>query len=75
MECARCGAGPAGADLFDWCALCGAKLCDLCAASGCCGQTPMMSGRAAAEASSKNEAGSGIGGRRRRETGTSKPKR
>jgi len=45
MECQRCGAGPAGADLFDWCGLCGAKLCDECMAMGCCGQVPAISGR------------------------------
>lgn len=45
MQCERCGAGPAGADLFDHCALCGLKLCDECMAGGCCGQTPAISGR------------------------------
>ena len=45
MMCDRCGAGPAGADLFDHCALCGQALCDLCMAAGCCGQTPAISGR------------------------------
>ena len=45
MQCARCGAGPAGADLFDWCGLCGQKLCDECMAAGCCGMFPAFSGR------------------------------
>lgn len=40
MECERCGAGPAGADLFGRCTLCGITLCDDCAATGCCGVTP-----------------------------------
>ncbi|MBE3072595.1 MAG: hypothetical protein IMZ67_06425 [Acidobacteria bacterium] len=44
MQCERCGAGPAGADLFDFCALCGQRLCDLCMAAGCCGQVPAISG-------------------------------
>ena len=44
-QCERCGAGPAGADQFDWCGLCGQTLCDLCMAMGCCGQTPAISGR------------------------------
>jgi hypothetical protein len=44
MQCERCGAGPAGADLFDHCALCGQKLCDGCMAAGCCGQVPAISG-------------------------------
>lgn len=52
MECERCGAGPAGADLFDHCALCGTKLCDECMAAGCCGQVPAISAR-----SVENEAG------------------
>ena len=41
-ECERCGAGPAGAGLFKRCALCGIRLCDDCAATGCCGVTPAM---------------------------------
>jgi hypothetical protein len=45
MQCERCGAGPAGAELFDRCALCGQKLCDLCMAAGCCGHTPAVSAR------------------------------
>lgn len=45
MQCERCGAGPAGADLFDHCALCGLKLCDECMAAGCCGQVPALSAR------------------------------
>ena len=43
MQCERCGAGPAGADLFDHCGLCGLKLCDECMAAGCCGQVPAIS--------------------------------
>jgi hypothetical protein len=46
MMCGRCGAGPAGYELFDYCALCGTKLCDECMAAGCCGQVPAVSGRA-----------------------------
>jgi len=42
MQCERCGAGPAGADHFDHCALCGARLCADCMAAGCCGQTPAL---------------------------------
>jgi len=45
MMCGRCGAGPAGHELFDYCALCGTKLCDECMAAGCCGQVPAASGR------------------------------
>jgi hypothetical protein len=45
MQCERCGAGPAGVDLFDWCGLCGQTLCDLCMSTGCCGQGPAISGR------------------------------
>jgi len=45
MMCSRCGAGPAGYELFDRCALCGTKLCDDCMAAGCCGQVPAVSGR------------------------------
>jgi hypothetical protein len=45
MQCERCGAGPAGYDSFDWCGLCGAKLCDECMAAGCCGHAPAISGR------------------------------
>jgi hypothetical protein len=45
MQCERCGAGPAGADQFDWCGLCGQKLCDECMTMGCCGQAPAISGR------------------------------
>ena len=45
MQCERCGAGPAGADLFDSCALCGLTLCDECMAAGCCGQVPAISAR------------------------------
>ena len=45
MMCGRCGAGPAGHELFDYCALCGTKLCDECMAAGCCGQVPAVSGR------------------------------
>ncbi len=45
MQCERCGAGPAGADLFDTCAVCGLTLCDECLAAGCCGQTPALSAR------------------------------
>lgn len=48
MQCERCGAGPAGADLFDHCALCGLTLCDECMAAGCCGQVPALSAREAA---------------------------
>lgn len=44
MGCERCGAGPAGADLFDWCGLCGQTLCDDCMKAGCCGQAPAISG-------------------------------
>jgi UDP:flavonoid glycosyltransferase YjiC (YdhE family) len=43
VECQRCGAGPAGADLFDQCAVCGLGLCDVCMAAGCCGRTPALS--------------------------------
>lgn len=42
MQCERCGAGPAGADLFEQCALCGMTLCDECMAAGCCGQVPAI---------------------------------
>jgi hypothetical protein len=49
MQCERCGAGPAGADLFDHCALCGLKLCDECMAAGCCGQVPAISARKVAD--------------------------
>lgn len=45
MQCERCGAGPAGADLFDYCGLCGQTLCAECMAAGCCGQSPAVSGR------------------------------
>jgi hypothetical protein len=45
MQCEQCGAGPAGVELFDFCALCGKKLCDECMAGGCCGQVPAISGR------------------------------
>ena len=45
MQCERCGAGPAGADLFDRCAHCGQKLCDECMAAGCCGRVPAASAR------------------------------
>jgi hypothetical protein len=45
VQCERCGAGPSGADLFDYCGLCGQALCDDCMATGCCGQSPAVSGR------------------------------
>ena len=45
MQCDRCGAGPAGADQFDQCDLCGQALCDDCMAAGCCGQVPALSRR------------------------------
>jgi hypothetical protein len=45
MMCGRCGAGPAGYELFDYCGLCGTKLCDECMAAGCCGHAPAVSGR------------------------------
>jgi hypothetical protein len=45
MMCGRCGAGPSGFEQFDYCALCGTKLCDECMAAGCCGQVPAVSGR------------------------------
>jgi hypothetical protein len=56
MQCERCGAGPAGADLFDQCGLCGLKLCDECMAAGCCGHVPPISGL------KQDEAGPGEGG-------------
>ena len=46
MPCARCGAGPAIFDQFDYCALCGQTLCDECMAAGCCGNYPAVSGKA-----------------------------
>jgi hypothetical protein len=45
MQCERCGAGPSGAELFDYCGLCGQRMCADCMAAGCCGQTPAVSGR------------------------------
>jgi len=45
MQCERCGAGPSGAEMFDYCGLCGQTLCEECMAAGCCGQTPAVSGR------------------------------
>ena len=39
MQCERCGAGPSGADMFDYCGLCGQTLCDECMTAGCCGQS------------------------------------
>jgi len=45
MQCERCGAGPSGAELFDYCGLCGQTLCPDCMAAGCCGQAPAVSGR------------------------------
>lgn len=56
MMCSRCGAGPAGFELFDYCALCGTKLCDECMAAGCCGQVPAVSGRER-EAASRDRSG------------------
>jgi hypothetical protein len=34
MECERCGAGPSGAEMFDYCGLCGQTLCDECMTAG-----------------------------------------
>ena len=45
MQCERCGAGPSGAEMSDYCGLCGLTLCDECMAAGCCGQAPAVSGR------------------------------
>jgi hypothetical protein len=45
MQCDRCGAGPAGAEAFERCALCGQRLCDECMAAGCCGHVPAVSAR------------------------------
>lgn len=45
MQCERCGAGPSGAEAFDYCGLCGLTLCEECMVAGCCGQVPAVSGR------------------------------
>jgi hypothetical protein len=42
LQCDRCAAGPAGADQFDQCDLCGQTLCDECIVAGCCGQIPTI---------------------------------
>jgi hypothetical protein len=54
MQCDRCGAGPAGADQFDQCDLCGQTLCDDCMAAGCCGQVPALSRRQRRDEALKN---------------------
>jgi hypothetical protein len=43
--CERCGASPDGEyGLHDYCAECSRNLCDACAAKGCCGHVPALSG-------------------------------
>lgn len=44
-RCEGCGAQAAGAyGLLDYCAVCGADLCDTCMAKGHCGHVPAISG-------------------------------
>lgn len=43
--CERCGDAPEGEyDLHDYCSTCSKNLCDDCMKSGCCGNTPALSG-------------------------------
>lgn len=56
MKCERCGVGPKGLGLHDYCAHCSQNLCEKCAADGCCGEKPMSSGMAAEEAFERLEA-------------------
>lgn len=46
MLCERCHKETAELELFDYCLICSKNLCKTCAAEGCCGNVPMLSGQA-----------------------------